>query len=90
MTGENTSIANIDAQKMYYCISVTDNGIGFEQEYAEKIFELFQRLHGKSEYSGTGVGLTICRKIVSRLNGFIIAQGKLNEGTTFIIYLPKT
>ena len=90
VTGENMSIANIDAQKTYYCISVTDNGIGFEQEYAEKIFELFQRLHGKSEYSGTGVGLTICRKIVSRLNGFIIAQGKLNEGTTFIIYLPKT
>ncbi|PWK27138.1 hypothetical protein LV89_01952 [Arcicella aurantiaca] len=90
ISGENINLPNVDIQKTYYCISVTDNGIGFEQEYAQKIFELFKRLHGKSEYSGTGVGLTICKKIVSRLNGFIIATSKLNHGATFTIYLPKS
>ncbi|MEA5458649.1 PAS domain S-box protein [Arcicella sp. LKC2W] len=90
ISGENINLPNVDTQKIYYCISVTDNGIGFEQEYAMKIFELFKRLHGKSEYSGTGVGLTICKKIVSRLNGFIIATSQLNQGATFTIYLPKT
>jgi PAS domain S-box-containing protein len=74
----------------YHAIQFADNGIGFEQEYAKKIFELFQRLHGKNEYSGTGIGLGIVKKIVAYHNGFITAQGKPNIGSTFIIYIPTS
>lgn len=77
-----------DHQKKYYKISVTDNGIGFEQQYAEKIFMLFQRLHDKQTYSGTGIGLTICKKIIENHHGFIRANSISNQGTTIIIYLP--
>ena len=74
--------------KEYYCISVKDNGIGFEQENAQKIFELFQRLHQKNEYSGTGIGLAICKKIVEKHKGHIVAHGQVNKGASFYIYLP--
>lgn len=74
----------------YYRFSVTDNGIGFEQEYAEKIFELFQRLHGRSEYSGSGIGLAICKKIMENHHGFIRANSELGKGATFRFYLPVT
>jgi len=74
-----------------YChISVSDNGIGFDQQYNEKIFELFQRLHGRMEYPGTGIGLAIVKKIVENHNGIITARAELNKGTTFDIYLPAT
>jgi PAS domain S-box-containing protein len=74
-----------------YChITVSDNGIGFEQQYSEKIFELFQRLHGKNEYNGTGIGLSIVKKIVENHNGIITANGELNKGATFEIYIPAT
>jgi signal transduction histidine kinase len=76
-------------QDEYYLVTVEDNGIGFEQQYAEKIFQLFQRLEGKSEYPGTGIGLSICRKIVSNHKGQIFAQSEPGEGTTFSIILPK-
>jgi signal transduction histidine kinase/CHASE3 domain sensor protein len=82
-------ILNTDAQKRYYKISVTDNGLGFEQKYAETIFTLFQRLHNKSEYPGTGIGLSICKKIVENHNGFIIAEGKPGMGSTFTVFLPE-
>lgn len=72
----------------YFCISVQDNGIGFDQQYAERIFELFQRLHGRSEYKGTGIGLAICRKIMQNHHGFLLAEGRPGEGSTFRIYLP--
>ena len=72
----------------FYKISLTDNGIGFEQEYADKIFILFNRLHNKNEYSGTGIGLAICKKIVENHKGYIFADGKPNIGTTITIYLP--
>jgi PAS domain S-box-containing protein len=72
----------------YHKISISDNGIGFESQYAQSIFTLFRRLHGKMEYSGTGIGLAICKKIVENHHGFITAEGKLNEGSTFHIYLP--
>lgn len=71
-------------------ITVEDNGIGFEQQYAERIFGIFQRLHGRQEYEGTGIGLAICRKIVERHRGTITALGRPGEGATFIISLPLT
>lgn len=72
----------------YLHIRVADNGIGFEQEYSNKIFELFQRLHGRSEYPGTGIGLAIVKKIVENHNGIITAYGVPGEGATFDIYIP--
>ena len=72
----------------YYQISIIDNGIGFEQEHAQKIFELFQRLHGRSEYKGTGIGLAICKKIVQNHCGIITAKGQPDIGSTFNIYFP--
>lgn len=75
---------------LYHTISIKDNGIGFDQEYAEKIFILFNRLHNKNEYSGTGIGLSICKKIVENHNGYITAEGKLDQGSVFTVYLPMT
>jgi two-component system CheB/CheR fusion protein len=74
----------------YVHLSIKDNGIGFENEYREKIFEVFQKLHGKDEYPGTGIGLATVKKIVENHNGTISATSKLNKGTTFDIYLPVT
>jgi len=71
-------------------IRVMDNGIGFEPEYAERIFELFQRLHGRGQYDGTGIGLGVCRRIVSRHGGTITAEGRPGVGATFIVTLPLT
>jgi len=72
----------------YNCISIADNGIGFAQANSKKIFGLFQRLHQKHEYSGTGIGLAICKKIVENHKGHIVANSTIDEGTTFLIYLP--
>ena len=72
----------------YWKIKISDNGIGFDQQYATQIFELFQRLHGRSEYEGTGVGLAICKKIVQNHYGFIEAVGQPGIGSAFNIYLP--
>lgn len=72
-----------------YCrILVEDNGIGFDQKYAEKIFSMFTRLHSSSDYEGTGIGLALCKKIVEDHNGFISARSKPGEGSTFMISLP--
>lgn len=72
----------------YHKITFTDNGIGFDQKYAEKIFDLFNRLHNKEDYSGTGIGLSICKKIIENHKGLILAKGEINVGSVFTIYLP--
>lgn len=72
-----------------YCrIFVEDNGIGFDQKYAEEIFGMFRRLHVNGQFEGTGIGLAFCKKIVEQHNGFISARSKINEGATFIVSLP--
>jgi light-regulated signal transduction histidine kinase (bacteriophytochrome) len=73
----------------FYKITVQDNGIGFEPEYEEKIFQIFQRLHGKTEYAGSGIGLAICKKIIDNHEGVIYAEGKLGQGAKFILILPE-
>lgn len=79
----------VNEKNKYYKIIFKDNGIGFDSEYSEKIFLLFNRLHNKDEYSGTGIGLAICKKIVENHKGFIFADGEINKGATFTIYLPQ-
>jgi signal transduction histidine kinase len=69
-------------------ITVRDNGIGFDEKYLDRIFQVFQRLHGRDEYEGTGVGLAICRKIVERHGGTITARSKPGEGAAFAVTLP--
>jgi signal transduction histidine kinase len=72
-----------------YCrINVEDNGVGFEQEYADQVFTMFKRLHVGDEYKGTGIGLAICKKIVEQHKGFISVKSVVNKGSTFIISLP--
>ena len=82
----NTTINNVNVD--YWKIDITDNGIGFEPEYEQKIFEIFQRLHSKTEYDGTGIGLSICKKIMQKHDGYIQATSKLNEGSVFSLYFP--
>ncbi len=74
-----------------YCVlRVRDNGIGFDEQHLEKIFAVFQRLHGRSEYEGTGIGLAVCRRITDRHHGMITARSKPGAGATFIVVLPMT
>jgi len=72
----------------YHRTDVADNGIGFDEKYVDRIFQVFQRLHGKSEYAGTGIGLAICAKVVANHGGAITAIGVPGEGATFRVYLP--
>lgn len=75
-------------KRKYHRITIADNGIGFEPSFNERIFGLFQRLHGKSEYEGTGIGLAICKKIMENHSGTIIARGEKGQGARFIFFLP--
>jgi signal transduction histidine kinase len=88
--GKKFNIDRLSDEKLYCHLSVIDKGIGFEQQYHERIFELFQRLHGKMEYHGTGIGLAIVKKIVENHNGIILAKGEVNNGARFDVYLPYT
>ena len=69
---------------------VRDNGIGFDAQFAEQIFVVFQRLHSRTEYEGTGIGLAVCRKITDRHGGTIVAKSAEGQGATFIVTLPVT
>jgi light-regulated signal transduction histidine kinase (bacteriophytochrome) len=86
---ENVTDPNGKMNGHRYCrIQVQDNGVGFEQQYAEQIFTMFKRLHSNSEYAGTGIGLAICKKIVEEHQGYINAKSVLDNGATFTISLP--
>ncbi|QHW01182.1 PAS domain-containing protein [Spirosoma endbachense] len=74
--------------KAYYRINVIDNGVGFDEKYLDRIFQVFQRLHGKHEFSGTGIGLAICERVVVNHGGAITASSQPGQGATFSIYLP--
>jgi light-regulated signal transduction histidine kinase (bacteriophytochrome) len=78
------------SDRPYYRIEISDNGIGFKNEYAEKIFRPFIRLHGKSQFPGNGIGLAICKKIMDIHHGIIYAEGRENEGAKFILILPES
>ena len=69
-------------------LRVEDNGIGFDEKYLDRIFQVFQRLHGRGEYEGTGIGLAVCRKIAERHGGTITARSVPGRGSTFIVTLP--
>ncbi len=73
----------------YVRVVIRDNGIGFEQEFAERIFMIFQRLNGKAEFAGSGIGLSICKKIAENHHGFIFAEGELQQGSVFTVLLPS-
>ncbi|OLY95020.1 hypothetical protein BUE76_22205 [Cnuella takakiae] len=90
MQGNETSLhlSVEEGQKTFYCLTVRDNGIGFEKEDAERIFHVFTRLHGNAEYRGTGIGLSIVRKVVENHNGYIWAESKPGEGAAFHVLLP--
>jgi PAS domain S-box-containing protein len=79
----------VSAEHRYLRIEVKDNGIGFEPEYGKKIFEVFQRLHGRTEFAGTGMGLAVCKKIMENHNGFMLTNSEPGEGSVFCCYFPE-
>jgi signal transduction histidine kinase len=88
-TIENKRLADVPGQPSSLCqILVKDNGIGFDEKYLDRIFQPFQRLHTLQEYEGTGIGLSICRRIAERHGGDITAKSKPEHGSTFIVTLP--
>ncbi len=82
--------AGLIPDKRYIEITVEDNGIGFDEKYLDHIFKVFQRLHGKSAFEGTGIGLAICKRVVVSHHGYITAHSQPNEGTTFVVVLPQS
>jgi signal transduction histidine kinase len=87
--GSKLDNQRLSPEKDYCHITIKDNGIGFEPHFSERIFGVFQKLHGKEEYAGTGIGLAIVKKIVENHNGIIIATSELKQGATFDIYFPS-
>ena len=88
VSAEDYPMLNTDSKNKYYKISFADNGMGFDSQYADKIFVLFNRLHPINNYPGTGIGLTICKKIAENHKGFIFADGTPDVGATFTLFLP--
>jgi PAS domain S-box-containing protein len=86
--GKDLPVKTESPRKEYYSITIRDNGIGFEQKDVDRIFNVFTRLHGNAEYRGTGVGLSIVRKVIENHNGFITAASTPGSGAVFNIYLP--
>jgi len=86
--GSKLNVEKLSPEKNYCHITVKDNGIGFEPHFSEHIFGVFQKLHSKDVYAGTGIGLAIVKKIVENHNGIITATSELNKGATFDIYIP--
>lgn len=78
----------LSTKRAYWAIAITDNGIGFDSKYAEQIFQVFQRLHARHEFTGTGIGLAIVKKVVEQHDGAVQVQSRIGEGTTFTVYLP--
>lgn len=89
VTGKSIPGFSGEPESRFHRITFSDNGIGFEQQYAEKIFTLFYRLHSNKEYTGTGIGLAICKIIAENHKGFITAQGEPGKGAIFNIFLPS-
>jgi signal transduction histidine kinase len=87
--GEEIKAHDLDEQREYVKIVLADNGIGFRNEEAQKIFATFVRLHSKDKYEGTGLGLALCKKIVVRHGGAIYAEGAENEGARFTVIFPN-
>ncbi|HEV7620939.1 MAG TPA: ATP-binding protein, partial [Flavisolibacter sp.] len=89
LTSEEVKDKSLIPASKYLQVSVIDNGIGFKQDYAERIFVLFSRLHSKSDYEGSGLGLAIARRIIENHNGVLYALSKVNEGAAFIFIIPQ-
>lgn len=88
VSGTELPFETSDPSRSYHLIQVSDKGIGFDPQYAERIFQMFQRLHGRSEYPGTGIGLSIVRKVAENHGGYVTAESTPGEGATFNVYLP--
>jgi signal transduction histidine kinase len=76
-------------QQLFWEISIKDNGIGFEEKYLDRVFGMFQRLHGKGRYEGSGMGLAICKRVTDNHQGYITARSQPGQGATFLVYLPR-
>ena len=85
---ELSALPRILPEHSYIRIEVSDNGIGFDEKYLDRIFQMFQRLHGRGEFSGSGIGLALCKKVVQNHHGHITAQSEPDKGSTFMVYLP--
>jgi light-regulated signal transduction histidine kinase (bacteriophytochrome) len=90
INGSKLADCKLNTEIDYCHISYTDNGIGFDPQYKDRIFEVFQRLHSTDKYEGTGMGLAICKMIIENHKGAMTATGTLNEGARFDIYIPAS
>ncbi len=88
--GSGPPLIHVSAERSgkEWVFSVSDNGIGIEPQYLDRIFKIFQRIHGRDEYPGTGIGLAVCKRIVERLGGRIWLRSEFGKGSTFYFTLP--